>query len=70
MSDFAEGLATGMNTNNNEMGNGAWWWIIILFALWGNNGNWGNNGGQQMGYELGRVATTNDVASGLQVAQH
>lgn len=42
-----------------------WAWIIIIFALCGGwGGNWGgNNGGGQMMYDLGRVATTNDVAS-------
>lgn len=51
-------------------------WIIVLFALLGNNG-WGfggNNGccnpcggwgGNALGYELGKVATTNDIASGF-----
>ena len=50
--------------------------IIVLFALLGNNG-WGfggNNGccnpcggwgGNALGYELGKVATTNDIASGF-----
>lgn len=40
-------------------------WIIVLFALCGGWGNGGFGGNQQMGYELGRVATTNDVASGF-----
>ena len=49
---------------------GEWLWIIVLFALfgWGGCGNgFGGNGGggQQVGYELGKVATTNDVASGF-----
>lgn len=37
-----------------------------MFALfgWGNGGQ-GFNGGNQMGYDLGKVATTNDVASGF-----
>ena len=51
-------------------------WVIVLFALLGNNG-WGfggNNGccnpcggwgGNALGYELGKVATTNDIASGF-----
>lgn len=45
---------------------GDWLAIIILFALLG-NGGWGGNGygNNQLGYELGRVATTNDVASGF-----
>lgn len=43
---------------------GDWIWVILLFALWGNNG-WGGNGGNNTGYELGKLATTNDVASGF-----
>ena len=76
---LASGLAIGQG-NNNGWGNGAWGadllWIIVLFALIGNNG-WGfggNNGccnpcggwgGNALGYELGKVATTNDIASGF-----
>ena len=76
---LASGLAIGQG-NNNGWGNGAWgaeWlWIIVLFALFGNNG-WGfggNNGccnpcggwgGNALGYELGKVATSNDVAVGF-----
>lgn len=54
-------------------------WIIVLFALLGNNGwGWGGNGGgncccnpcggwngNAVGYELGKVATSNDVAVGF-----
>lgn len=72
MSELAEGLAIGMNTNGNNggFGNGwgdGWWILLLLLCGWGNNGNgWAGNGGNQMlGYELGRVATTNDVASGF-----
>lgn len=66
---FAEGFAVGQGNNNNGWGNGGeLLWIIVLFALlgggWGGNG-WNNNGGGQMGYDLGKVATTNDVASGF-----
>lgn len=69
---FAEGYAVGQgNANNSGWGNGAWgaeWlWIIVLFALFGNNG-WGfggNGGGNNIGYELGKVATSNDVAVGF-----
>ena len=53
------------------MGMGGWndgWWIILLLLCgWGNNG-WGNNGnfgGQNVGYEIGKLATTNDVAAGF-----
>ena len=43
-----------------------WWILLLLLCGWGNNG-WGNGGSnnQMVGYELGRVATTNDVASGF-----
>ncbi len=71
---FAEGYAVGQGNMNNGAGawgyGGEWLWIIVLFALfgWGGCGNgFGGNGGggQQVGYELGKVATTNDVASGF-----
>lgn len=71
---FAEGYAVGQgNANNGGWGNGAWgaeWlWIIVLFALFGNNG-WGFGGNSGCGngnlnYELGKVATSNDVAVGF-----
>ena len=69
---FAEGYAVGQGNacNNGGWGNGAWgdWvWIILLFALFGNNG-WGfggGTGGGNIGYELGKVATSNDVAVGF-----
>ena len=42
-----------------------WWILLLLLAGWGNNG-WGNGGNNQaVGYELGKVATTNDVANGF-----
>ena len=72
---FAEGYAVGQGNscNNNGWGNGAWgaeWlWIIVLFALFGNNGwGFGGNGGcgnGNLNYELGKVATSNDVAVGF-----
>ena len=69
---FAEGFAVGQSNSNNGWGNfgngGEILWILLIFALLG-GGNWGNgwnnNGGGQMGYDLGKVATTNDVASGF-----
>lgn len=67
-SGFAEGFAVGQGNNNGWGNGGELLWIIVLFALlgggWGNNG-WNNGGGGQMGYDLGKVATTNDVASGF-----
>ena len=67
---FAEGYAIGRdsNDNNNGMFGGDWGWIVILALLfgWGNNGFGGYGaGGNFGGYEIGRLATTNDVASGF-----
>ena len=74
MSDnFAEGYAVGRDTNNgynNGMWGGDWsWWIILLLLFgWGNNG-WGNSGfgggNSHLGYDIGKLATTNDVAVGF-----
>lgn len=72
MSEFSEGMAVGQSLGQNNNGgfggwNDGWWIILLLLCGWGgNNGFAGNGGGNQMlGYELGRVATTNDVASGF-----
>ena len=68
---FAEGYAVGQgNSCNNNGWGGAWgadWlWIIVLFALFGNGGwGFGGNGGGNLNYELGKVATSNDVAVGF-----
>lgn len=68
---FAEGYAIGRDSNNgynNGFGfgnDGAWWILILLLAGWGNNGFGGGNAGNFYGFELGKVATTNDVASGF-----
>lgn len=71
---FAEGYAIGRDTvngYNNGFGfgnDGAWWILILLLAGWGNNGfggGFGGNAGNFYGFELGKVATTNDVASGF-----
>ena len=75
MDNYSDGLASGLaigQGNNNGWG-GAWgadWlWIIVLFALFGNNGwGFGGNGGcgnGNLNYELGKVATSNDVAVGF-----
>lgn len=73
MSEFSEGMAVGQSigyNNGNCGGFGGWgdgWWILLLLLCgWGGNNGWNNGGGNQVvGYELGRVATTNDVASGF-----
>jgi hypothetical protein len=75
MSEFSEGMAVGQSIGQNNhpgysgygmngFGDG-WWILLLLLCGWGNNG-WGNNaGGNFTSYELGRVATTNDVANGF-----
>lgn len=73
---FATGYAVGRDSTNSSYGNGFfggdWAWIIILALLfgWGNNGNGfggGFGGGNSFvgGYDIGKLATTNDVASGF-----
>ena len=66
---FAEGYAIGRDSaaNNGAFGFGgdnAWWIIILLLFGWGNNGN-GFGGGNNFAYDLGKVATTNDIAAGF-----
>lgn len=50
---------------------GDWLALLIIFALFGNNGwGFGGNGGNgMMNYEIGRLATTNDVASGFSTSE-
>lgn len=74
---FAEGLIAGQNgSNRNDGGFGDnSWWVIIIFALlfgWGGNGtgfggrgNGGGSGSMDLGYDIGKLATSNDVASGF-----
>ena len=69
---YYEGDNFPMNGGYNGGFGGDGWWAIILFAMifgWGRGGNgfggYGNGGSEVLGYELGRVATTNDVASGF-----
>ena len=65
MSEFSEGMAVGQSLGNNNGFNDNWWILLLLLCGWGNNG-WNNGGANQnVGYELGRLATTNDVASGF-----
>lgn len=68
MGEFAEGYAIGQGQGygNGGFGNcGDGWWILLLLLCGWGNGGLGNGGGNMLGYELGRVATTNDVASGF-----
>ena len=65
---FAEGYAIGRDTVTNGYGNNgffggdwAWWIVILLLFGWGNGGNNGFLGG----YDIGKLATTNDVAVGF-----
>ena len=71
-----DNLATGymIGRDNGGYGNGFfggdWAWIIILALLfgWGNNGNgFGGFGGGNgfVGYDVGKLATSNDVAVGF-----
>ena len=72
---------TNSNGNCNGNGNGMWGsdgiWAILLLALLGfgrGYGYGGNFGGGQgygdtMGWQLGRLATTNDVASGFSTSE-
>lgn len=69
---FAEGYMIGRDSYNNGGfgfgGDGAWWIIILLLAGWGNNGGFGGGfggGNGNLAFDLGRLATTNDVASGF-----
>lgn len=78
MEGFAEGYAVGQGNSNNSGLGGMWGsdWLalLVILALFGNNG-WGGGfsggfGGNGCcngiaGYEIGRLATTNDVASGF-----
>lgn len=74
---FAEGLIAGQNgsnRNDNGFGDNSWW-VIIIFALlfgwggngtgFGNRGNGGGSGSMDLGYDIGKLATSNDVASGF-----
>lgn len=73
---FATGYAVGRDSTNNGYGNGFfggdWAWIIILLLLggWGGRGfgfggGFGGGDGFIGGYDIGKLATTNDVAVGF-----
>ena len=64
-------VSTGGACNNGMFG-GDGIWAILLLALLGGGFGYGRNGAvagaggiEALGYELGKVATTNDVASGF-----
>ena len=72
---YDDNLATGYmlgadSSRNNGMFGGDWAWIIILLLLgWGGRGFGGFGGGYGgtfgSGYDIGKLATTNDVATGF-----
>ena len=72
---LATGYMIGADRNNgygNGMFGGDWAWILIFALLfgWGNNGNgfggvFGGRNGFIGGYDIGKLATTNDVAVGF-----
>lgn len=76
---FAEGYAVGVG--NSDRNSGGFFgndgiWAILLLALLG-NGGWGGGYGfgggrgasELSGWQLGRLATTNDVASGFSTSE-
>lgn len=71
-------MTYGNNCNSNQNnGWGDWSWIVglaIIGALFGGNGGFGFGGGNRggndfAGWQLGRLATTNDVASGFSTSE-
>lgn len=74
---YFEGEIPTVVSGNGYGNNGGMWgqdgiWAILLLALLGNGGYGFGRGGigggtysEALGYELGKVATTNDVASGF-----
>lgn len=76
---YYEGEISGLGCNNN--GNGMWGsdgiWAILLLALLGFGRGYGYGGGfgggqgygDTTGWQLGRLATTNDVASGFSTSE-
>ena len=80
MSLYVEGdvpfVANGNCNNGNNGMNSGWEWIVglaiigALFGGFGGNGFGGGRGGNDFaGWQLGRLATTNDVASGFSTSE-
>ena len=75
--DLAMGYVMGRDGNgygNCGLGGfgGDWLAILVILALLGGNNGFGfggNGGNNMLGYELGKVATTNDVASGFSTSE-
>ena len=73
--DFGMGYAMGRDGGYGNGGfgfGGDWLAILVILALLGGNGGFGfggNGGNNMVGYELGRMATTNDVASGFSTSE-
>ena len=80
MSLYVEGdvpfVANGNCNNGNNGMNSGWEWIVglaiigALFGGFGGNGFGGGRGGSDFaGWQMGRLATTNDVASGFSTSE-
>ena len=81
MAYFEGEIPAVVTSNGNGNGNGMWndgIWAILLLALlgYGNRGGYGLGGGSGyglggdfLGYQLGKSATTNDVASGFSTSE-
>ena len=76
---YFEGEVPVVSSGNNSgmFGNDGWWGIILIALLFGwGRGGYGGFGGANgssgegaFGYQLGKLATTNDVASGFSTSE-
>ena len=76
---YFEGEVPVVSSDNNSgmFGNDGWWGIILIALLFGwGRGGYGGFGGANgssgegaFGYQLGKLATTNDVASGFSTSE-
>ena len=68
-------VVTTGNSNNGMWGSDGIWAILLLALLgnrgfgFGGNAGYGANGEGAFGYQLGKLATTNDVASGFSTSE-